>query len=172
MVINRAWNAVKLYISFNVGSSARQLNVNALVRNSGSLSFTPFLPPLSLHLSLSLPCSLLRPLTSFNYYSSPSPESLYSLPSPPQRTLMMAGLSVFTSFKTNMWHSVVPAETFDGSALDSGLSELPGTAMKSLRLNIPVCCITPLVKERGSGCMKFKRRLKKESGERRESTSW
>lgn len=33
--------------------------------------------------------------------------------------------TVFTSFKTNMWHSAVPAETFDGSALHSGLSELP-----------------------------------------------
>lgn len=33
--------------------------------------------------------------------------------------------TVFTSFKTNMWHSAVPAEAFDGSALHSGLSELP-----------------------------------------------
>lgn len=33
--------------------------------------------------------------------------------------------TVFTSFKTNMWHSAVPAETFDGSALLSELSELP-----------------------------------------------
>lgn len=33
--------------------------------------------------------------------------------------------TVFTSFKTNMWHSAVPAETFDGSVLHTGLSELP-----------------------------------------------
>lgn len=33
--------------------------------------------------------------------------------------------TVSISFRTNMWHSVVPVETFDGSALHSGLSELP-----------------------------------------------
>lgn len=33
--------------------------------------------------------------------------------------------TVFTSFKTNTWHSAVPVETFDGSVLHSELSELP-----------------------------------------------
>ena len=135
MVINRACNAVKLYIFFsNVGSMVRQLNVNALYHNSGLLSFTPcpfslLSPPpflISLHLSLSLSSSL-----------SSEPSQIFSTitHNPPLYPCIRffslknsndgRAFTVFTSFKTNMWHSAVPAETFDGSALHSGLSELP-----------------------------------------------
>lgn len=117
----------------NAGSMTRQLNVNALYHNSGLLSslhiaFAPTPPPppflISLYLSLS------------PFLSSEDSQIflllLTTLPSIPVSAFFSLknsndgrAFTVFTSFKANMWHSAVPAETFDGSALHSGLSELP-----------------------------------------------
>lgn len=52
---------------------------------------------------------------------SPSSERLH-LPLPPlQNSNDGRAFTVFISFKANMWHSAVPAETFDGSELRSAL---------------------------------------------------
>lgn len=51
----------------------------------------------------------------------------HTLPSPAcafpslQKSNDGRAFTVFISFKTNMWHSAVPAETFDGSELRSAL---------------------------------------------------
>lgn len=86
----------------------------------------PFSPPPSHYLSISL-----------SQFFSSKPSHIFlllliTLPSIPVSIFLSLensndgrAFTVFTSFKTNMWHSAVPAEAFDGSAPHSGLSELP-----------------------------------------------
>lgn len=106
----------------------------------------PFLisPSLSPFLSFKPSQIFLLLLTTF-----PSiPVSVFS----PKRILMMAGLSQFSHHLRLI--------------CDTQLCQLkPLMAQRSTQgcqscqpWNIPVCCITRLVKEQGSGCMKFKRR--------------
>lgn len=131
MVINGTYKAVKLYIFFLMWGAWHQLNVSALYPNSSLLSFTPhpfsILTPtlFNICLSLSPHFSPPSPLRSFYHFSPVSPLSLYPFFLSLKNSNDGRAFTVFTSFKTNMWHSAVPAETFDGSVLHSGLSELP-----------------------------------------------
>lgn len=129
MVMNRAYNAVKLCTFCNVGSMTLQLNGNALYHNSSLLSFTsrpfsllfPILPPISINFCFvsSEPSQIF--LLLLTTLSSTPVSDFFPL----KNSNDGRAFTVFTSFKTNMWHSAVPAETFDGSVRHSGLSELP-----------------------------------------------
>ena len=162
------WNCI--FFSSNVGSMARQLNVNALNHNSGLLSFPPHpfspLSPLpfliSLNLSLSLSVSLSLSLAS-SLPSEPSqiflllvtilpstPVSVFS----PLRILMMAGLSQFSH------HLRLICDTQLGQLKPLMAQRSTQGCQSCQPWNIPACCITWLVKEQGSWCMKFKRRLR------------
>lgn len=85
--------------------------------------FSP--PPFLISVSLSPYFSPPSPLRSFYHFSPVSPLSLYPFFLSLKNSNDGRAFTVFTSFKTNMWHSAVPAENFDGSVLHSGLSELP-----------------------------------------------
>lgn len=72
-------------------------------------------------LTLTLFAFSLHPFRSSHYSSLASSERLH-LPLPPlQKSNDGRAFTVFISFKANMWHSAVPAETFDGSELRSAL---------------------------------------------------
>lgn len=110
---------------------ARQLNVNALNHNSGLLyfppdPFSPFLPHPFLYLP---PLRALLDLPTISHHPPLYPcIRFFSL----KNSNDGRAFTVFTSFKTNMWHSAGPAETFDGSALHSGLSELPALELSCM----------------------------------------
>lgn len=134
-VINRSWNAV-IFFFFFFFPQCRQYTLvlcSCSIPQQQfvlflSISLFPFSPCLVSYLSCS-PSSLLssKPTQIFpvHYFSLVSPPSLYQFFFSLKNSNDVRAFTVFTSFKTNMWHSAVPVETFDGSVLHSGLSELP-----------------------------------------------
>lgn len=156
MVINRTYNAVKLYIFFPVWGA---WNVSWMLMHS---TIT-----VACSLSFHVPFSLLSPtLSNLSPFLSSESSQIFllllnSLPSipvflfSPIRILMMAGLSQFSH------HLRLICDT-QLCQLKPLMAQRSTLGCQSCQLwNIPVCCITQLVKEQGSGCMKFKRRLKK-----------
>lgn len=124
--MNRAYNAVKLYIFLMWGAwHVSWMLMHSTITVACSLSlhvpFRPSHPPFLI--SPSIP--LLWALSDLSTITHHPPLYLcirfFSL----KNSNDGRAFTVFRSFKTNMWHSAVPAETFDGSALHSGLSELP-----------------------------------------------
>lgn len=156
MVTNTAYNAVKLYI-FSPMWGAQHIScmlMHSTITVACSLSlhvpfhFSP--PPflISLHLSPFLSSEpsqifllLLTTLLSI-------PVSVFS----PLRILMMAGFSQFSH------HLRLICDT-QLCQLKPLMAQHSTQGCQSCQLwNIPVCCITRLVKEQRSGCMKFERR--------------
>lgn len=101
----------------HVPKMTQQLKANSVYRHK---ALFPNTFPL---LSVPFPRVLFQVSRSISHQSVLYP-FIHFFPSPKHSNDGRA-FTVFTSFKTNMWHSAVPVETFDGSALHSELSELP-----------------------------------------------
>lgn len=140
----------------------RQLNVNALYHNSGLLSFTPrlfsLLSPTLSNISPSLPPFLSSEPSQIFLLLLTSLPSIPVFVFSPVRILMMAGLSQFSH------HLRLKCDT-QLCQLKPLMAQRSTQGCQSCQpWNICACCITRLVKEQGSGCMKFKGRLRKRGG--------